>query len=145
VSPDLKVDVSAARPGTADVPAPVVDTAQQLIDAINSRNWSALRQIDPTKVRYSDARLDREYTGLHDDVLVPVAVVDGGGGTTRLYAGLVAHETDQTELFCVRWDVNPAKGQASQVYGRTLADAQRAPGTAVGDVEQELISACGIR
>ncbi|HVX18588.1 MAG TPA: hypothetical protein VHA73_11200 [Acidimicrobiales bacterium] len=142
-SPAITVDVGDDYPGTSDVSNDVVHTAQRLVDAINGHDWAALRAIDPTKSGYRDDRLTNEYDGLENDILVPVTSVSRSGGVTRLYAGLVAHETHQTELFCVRWDVNPTAGTASQVFGRRLSGSHPADAP-VSDVEQQLVDSCGV-
>lgn len=141
VSPDLKVEVSPRRPGTGDAPTPIVENAQKLIDAINAKNWAAVRNIDPTKARWSDATLASKYQGLKDDALVPISTGSTKDGKTRLYAGLVAHEEQKTQLFCVRWDVDPVAGTVAQTTGWAVSGHYDAD-IAVADVEQRLIDAC---
>ncbi len=141
VSPEVKLDVAPQHAGTSDVPVPVMQAAQKLVDAVNGHDWQAVRSIDPTKAGWSDATLERKYRGLERDTLVPIAVSARPNGRTRLFAGLLANETGQSELFCVTWDVDPAANTVWQVAGRSLGGSLDA-GVPVEQVEQKLIDSC---
>jgi hypothetical protein len=142
-SPDVKVEVVAAHAGTSDVPAPIVGAAQKLVDAVNAKDWDAVRRIDPTKAQWSDDRLSRSYAGLERDTLVPVgsSTTAGRNGATRLYAGLYAEQDGGNRLYCVVWDVNPATQQVAQVNGRQLFGAA-GQASSLDDAQQQLVSAC---
>lgn len=141
VSPPVQVNVSAPHPGTSAVPPPILATANTLVDAINAKNWDAIRSIDPSKSNWRDSTFASNYKSLDKDTLVPVAVAPARNGVTRLYGGLFAQETSRVRLYCVTWDVNPADGTVRQVNGRQLG-TDLSVDTTLADAEPRLVAAC---
>jgi hypothetical protein len=120
VSAALPIQVSgASRPASPKVPGNITATAQTLVNAINSKNWNALRRIDPSKSGWTDQKLNADYRTLEKDTLVPLSSTPGSNGAVHLYSILVANELSRTELFCVTWDVDPAARTAIQANGRS--------------------------
>lgn len=142
VSAALPIDVAGtSRPSPPRVPSNVTASAQRLVNAINDKNWGALRQIDPTKSGWSNQKLNNDYRTLVNDTLVPVASTWRPGGVVRLYAGLVANEQSRTDLFCVTWDVDLAAHTVVQVDGRSLSNSLPA-GASAGQAQQQLLGSC---
>ena len=142
VSPDIKVTVVAAHAGSSNVAPDVLALAQRLVDAINNKDWNAVRSLDPTKAQWSDSRFTSNYNDLQRDTLVPVVTATGRNGATRLFAGLFAEQQGGKALYCVTWDVNVANQQVAQTSGRQLRGTSVASDATVADVQQQLTSAC---